>query len=244
MAAKGAGRSAFSIDKLADEWMAGTKKRQEDELRARLRVLSDWELASEAEFVVRERADAERAQADPDDPTTLGMFAGHWQRQLDILQEEMSRRISLWERGGRWPQAPARWDMAFAHRLRERMNGHELVLFLAHRFSVPLKRSGRTYVACCPFHVDRTPSFVVFPDGGWKCFGCQKGGDVYSFLKETGLGFRQAVEVVAAELGVPLPKPPADVAAEAASGETAPARGQTAMDRRGLQRARRAPAGS
>ena len=43
---------------------------------------------------------------------------------------------------------------------------------------VPLKRAGRSYKACCPFHEERTPSFVVTPDRGtWYCFGaCGEGG--------------------------------------------------------------------
>lgn len=72
---------------------------------------------------------------------------------------------------------------------------------------VPLKRAGRTYKANCPFHQEKTPSFVVFPETGtWRCFGaCGVGGDIFGFLmKRENLGFREAVEELAREAGVTL----------------------------------------
>ena len=48
---------------------------------------------------------------------------------------------------------------------------------------VELKRAGKDYKARCPFHEERTPSFFVAPDKGiFKCFGCGKSGDVFTFL--------------------------------------------------------------
>lgn len=72
---------------------------------------------------------------------------------------------------------------------------------------VPLKRAGRTYKANCPFHQEKTPSFVVFPDTGtWRCFGaCGTGGDIFSFLmKRENIDFREAVQELAREAGVEL----------------------------------------
>lgn len=72
---------------------------------------------------------------------------------------------------------------------------------------VPLKRAGRSYKAPCPFHQEKTPSFVVFPDSGtWRCFGaCSTGGDVISFLmKQENLTFREALHQLADEAGVVL----------------------------------------
>ena len=72
---------------------------------------------------------------------------------------------------------------------------------------VPLQRSGRTFKACCPFHQEKTPSFVVFPHTGtWHCFGaCGTGGDVFSFLmKKENLDFSEALRVLAKEAGVEL----------------------------------------
>ncbi len=71
---------------------------------------------------------------------------------------------------------------------------------------VELRRSGKNYIARCPFHDDRTPSFVVFPETQtWRCFGCGKGGDVFTFLQEReNLDFREALQVLARRAGVVL----------------------------------------
>jgi len=73
---------------------------------------------------------------------------------------------------------------------------------------VPLKKRGQTWVGLCPFHTEKTPSFTVTPGRGiFKCFGCGKGGDVYSFLMEhQKLTFSQACELLAERAGIPLPK--------------------------------------
>lgn len=71
----------------------------------------------------------------------------------------------------------------------------------------PLKKAGSTYKGLCPFHHERTPSFVVFPHTGtWHCFGaCSTGGDVFTFLmKQEQLEFREALEMLARETGVSL----------------------------------------
>ena len=69
---------------------------------------------------------------------------------------------------------------------------------------VALKKAGREYKANCPFHEERTPSFYVVPDKGfYKCFGCGKSGDVFSFVMERqGLDFVEAVKHVAGRSGV------------------------------------------
>ena len=71
---------------------------------------------------------------------------------------------------------------------------------------VSLRKTGRNYVGLCPFHAEKTPSFVVSPDRGtFHCFGCGKGGDVFTFLMETdGLGFGDALRVLAERAGVVL----------------------------------------
>ena len=71
---------------------------------------------------------------------------------------------------------------------------------------VPLKKSGREYKANCPFHEERTPSFYVVPDKGfYKCFGCGKSGDVFSFVMERqGMDFVDAVKHVASRSGVEI----------------------------------------
>ncbi len=74
---------------------------------------------------------------------------------------------------------------------------------------VPLKKKGASWMACCPFHEEKTPSFSVHPGKGFfKCFGCGKGGNVFTFLMEVeGLSFPEAVKEVAEQAGIPLPEP-------------------------------------
>lgn len=72
-----------------------------------------------------------------------------------------------------------------------------------------LKKAGALWVACCPFHDERTPSFKVDPRRGtWRCFGaCGVGGDVIAFVeKSDNVTFRESVEILAARCGVDLPK--------------------------------------
>ncbi len=73
----------------------------------------------------------------------------------------------------------------------------------------PLKKKGANWMGCCPFHQEKTPSFSVSPAKGfYKCFGCGKGGNAYTFLMEMeGLNFPEAIQRVAEMTGVPLPEP-------------------------------------
>lgn len=69
---------------------------------------------------------------------------------------------------------------------------------------VTLKRKGVNYVACCPFHNEKTPSFVVSPSKGvYKCFGCGKGGNAVTFLMEhESLSYPEALKMVAKRYGI------------------------------------------
>lgn len=71
---------------------------------------------------------------------------------------------------------------------------------------LPLKQAGRNLKAPCPFHAEKTASFMVSPDKGiYHCFGCQQGGDIFSFvMKMEGLDFREALEKLARRAGVEL----------------------------------------
>ena len=73
---------------------------------------------------------------------------------------------------------------------------------------VKLQRSGRNYKGLCPFHSERTPSFMVSPDRGtWRCFGCGEHGDVITFLeKYENVSFIEALEQLAKRAGVVLQK--------------------------------------
>ncbi|MFN2502524.1 MAG: DNA primase [Pyrinomonadaceae bacterium] len=83
-------------------------------------------------------------------------------------------------------------------------------------YAQDLKKKGSNWMACCPFHQEKTPSFSVSPAKGfYKCFGCGKGGSVYNFLMEMeGLNFPEAIERVAEMSGVMLPEPVDDVSYE------------------------------
>src|SRR5215510_4575253 len=75
---------------------------------------------------------------------------------------------------------------------------------------VSMKKKGRDWVACCPFHNEKTPSFYVSQGKQiFKCFGCSKGGSVFDFIMEIeGCSFPEAVRVVAEKTGVTVPGEP------------------------------------
>ena len=87
--------------------------------------------------------------------------------------------------------------------VKERLNVSELI-----GEYLKLEKAGTNYKALCPFHNEKTPSFMVNAERNfWYCFGCQKGGDIFSFLMEIeGLEFREALERLAERTGVDLPK--------------------------------------
>jgi DNA primase len=87
-------------------------------------------------------------------------------------------------------------------RIRESANLVEIV-----REHVPtLKKRGRNYLARCPFHQERTPSFNVNPEMGvFKCFGCGAGGDVFKFLMLTeNLTYPEAIRKIAGRVGIAI----------------------------------------
>ncbi len=71
---------------------------------------------------------------------------------------------------------------------------------------LPLKRAGANFTALCPFHKEKTPSFNVNPHRQiFHCFGCHKGGDVFTFVKEyENIGFTDAVRRLAERAKIPL----------------------------------------
>lgn len=74
---------------------------------------------------------------------------------------------------------------------------------------IPLKRSGRTFKALCPFHSEKTPSFVVHPEKQiFHCFGCGAGGDVFSFvMRHENSSFPEAIRNLAERVHYTLPEP-------------------------------------
>ncbi len=93
----------------------------------------------------------------------------------------------------------------------DRVKASVSIVDLVSRF-VPLKKTGRNFVGLCPFHAENTPSFNVNPERQiFKCFGCGKAGNVFSFLMEfQKMDFPQAVRSLAEECGIPLSSSPVE----------------------------------
>jgi len=103
--------------------------------------------------------------------------------------------------------------MSVVEEIKERLDIAEVI-----GRSVRLQKAGRNLKGLCPFHTEKTPSFFVFPDSQrWHCFGCGKGGDVFTFVMEhEGWNFRTALEELGRQTGVELrPLTPAQVEAAA-----------------------------
>ena len=73
---------------------------------------------------------------------------------------------------------------------------------------VPLKKSGANYMACCPFHKEKSPSFSVSPSKQfYHCFGCGVHGSAIGFIMEyQGLSFQEAVQFLADRIGMTVPR--------------------------------------
>jgi DNA primase len=97
------------------------------------------------------------------------------------------------------------YDQYFIDELKDRAD----LVRLIQPYAQDLKKKGANWMACCPFHQEKTPSFSVNPSKGfYKCFGGGKGGNAFTFLMEMeGLSFPEAVQRVAEMNGVPLPQP-------------------------------------
>lgn len=104
-------------------------------------------------------------------------------------------------------QYPGIQPMSEIDEVKQRVDVVELI----GRYVGAQTRGGTTYKGLCPFHNERTPSFVVFPQSGtWRCFGaCGIGGDAFTFLmRRENLEFREALQQLAAEVGVTLEAEP------------------------------------
>lgn len=104
------------------------------------------------------------------------------------------------------------YDQYFIDDLKNRAD----IVRIIQPYALDLKKKGANWMACCPFHQEKTPSFSVNPSKGfYKCFGCGKGGSVYNFVMEIeGLNFPDAIKRVAEMSGVMLPEPVDDKAYE------------------------------
>ncbi|MCX5679335.1 MAG: DNA primase [Candidatus Omnitrophica bacterium] len=97
--------------------------------------------------------------------------------------------------------------MAISERIIEEIQAKSDIVEVLSRYII-LKKLGRNYKTTCPFHNEKTPSFVVSPDKQiFHCFGCGAGGNVFSFvMKYENMQFPEAVELLAEKAGVKLPK--------------------------------------
>lgn len=80
----------------------------------------------------------------------------------------------------------------------------DIVAFISEY--LPLKKAGRNFKTNCPFHNEKTPSFIISPERQiWHCFGCGKGGDAFTFLMEyENMEFPEALRALAKRAGVTL----------------------------------------
>lgn len=89
----------------------------------------------------------------------------------------------------------------------ERLRAESDIVSIISQY-VSLKKKGKNYWGCCPFHNEKSPSFSVTPDKGFfYCFGCQSGGNVFTFLmKMENMAFPEAVKLLANKLNIPVPE--------------------------------------
>ncbi len=97
----------------------------------------------------------------------------------------------------------ATFSPAFLDQIRRRISLSDIV----GRY-VQLQKRGSNTIACCPFHNEKSPSFYVYDtEGNYHCYGCKAHGDIFSFLMEKkGLQFPEAVEDLAGQAGIPMPR--------------------------------------
>ncbi|MDO8573942.1 MAG: DNA primase [Candidatus Daviesbacteria bacterium] len=120
---------------------------------------------------------------------------------LDLLGVQLPQQYRKAEfRTGLWDYCKTMDDV---EAVKEKINIVDLISEY-----LPLKKAGVNFKAPCPFHNEKTPSFVVSPERQiWHCFGCQAGGDVFTFLmQKEGIDFKDALEMLATRAGIILQK--------------------------------------
>ena len=102
----------------------------------------------------------------------------------------------------------------FAEDLKQRVRDACDIVDLIRSYGIDLKRAGRNWKGLCPFHQEKTPSFNVNPEGQYfKCFGCGKSGDAFSFvMSHERVEFPDALRMLAERAGIPVEVDPTAVA--------------------------------
>ena len=97
--------------------------------------------------------------------------------------------------------------MAFSEQILEEIQNKSDIVKIVESY-IPLRRAGRNYTANCPFHKEKTPSFMVSPSKQiFHCFGCGAGGNIFGFvMKMENIDFPEAVRMLAEKSGVELPR--------------------------------------
>ncbi|MBX3042716.1 MAG: DNA primase [Candidatus Kapabacteria bacterium] len=112
--------------------------------------------------------------------------------------------------------------MKIPHEIIERIKESADIVEIVGEF-ISLRKRGQNYLGLCPFHKEKTPSFTVSPDKGiYKCFGCGKAGNVFTFVQDyQGLSFFEAVHLVANKYGIEMPRMHEDDGTERKSNDAA-----------------------
>jgi len=135
-----------------------------------------------------------------EDAKMVELFAGEHKKELDELQKKLNweniKLSSLVDKGAR--EKLSQW--------KKRIELIKSTLSIEQVVSqyINLGKSGNKFTGRCPFHDDRSPSFVVYPEtSSFYCFGCRKGGDIFRFVMEIEkLTFKQAVEALSRYSGL------------------------------------------
>jgi len=99
-----------------------------------------------------------------------------------------------------------RAEVIYMSQITDQIKDRVDIVELVREYVPQLKKTGASWKSCCPFHQEKTASFLVSPEKQiWHCFGCSKGGDVFGFIREIeGLEFPDALRLLAKRAGVKL----------------------------------------
>ena len=110
---------------------------------------------------------------------------GYWLWYIDVVSEAIEiKKVTM-------PKPVVKPGHVDLEALKARLD----IVSVIENYGIVLKKAGHNLKACCPFHDERTPSFMVYPDQNrFQCFGCQAKGDTLDFImKFEGISFREAV---------------------------------------------------